>query len=90
MLLNSTIYLTGLTIIRLIIYSLIMFREFYKYTSAGDSERNAFLKICRHTLEEYKRRLIEQNKRAYKLTQKHLFSDERATPDSRFEYNLHK
>jgi len=35
-------------------------------------------------LEEYKRRLIEQNKRAYKLTQKHLFSDERATPDSRF------
>uniref|UniRef100_A0A914GU76 Ancestral coatomer element 1 Sec16/Sec31 domain-containing protein n=1 Tax=Globodera rostochiensis TaxID=31243 RepID=A0A914GU76_GLORO len=58
-------------------------REFFKYTSAGDSERVAFLKICRLTLEEYKRRALEQNKRAYKLSQKHLFSDGRATPDSR-------
>uniref|UniRef100_A0A183CE71 Sec16_C domain-containing protein n=1 Tax=Globodera pallida TaxID=36090 RepID=A0A183CE71_GLOPA len=55
-------------------------REFFKYTSAGDSER-----ICRLTLEEYKRRALEQNKRAYKLSQKHLFSDGRATPDSRME-----
>ena len=58
-------------------------REFYKYTSAGDNERKAFVKICRHTLAEYKRRTLEMNKRAYKMTQKHLFSDERDTPDSR-------
>uniref|UniRef100_A0A1I8AWQ3 Sec16_C domain-containing protein n=1 Tax=Meloidogyne hapla TaxID=6305 RepID=A0A1I8AWQ3_MELHA len=58
-------------------------REFFKYTSAGDSERGAFLKICRHTLQEYKRRMLERNKLAYKLAQKHLFSDERATSGSR-------
>ncbi|KAL3124960.1 hypothetical protein niasHT_001853 [Heterodera trifolii] len=58
-------------------------REFFKYTSAGDSERVAFLKICRITFEEYKRRAIEHNKRAYKLSQKHMFSDGRASPDSR-------
>jgi hypothetical protein len=79
----------------------IIIREFYKYTSAGDNERKAFVKvrilmahcdelvdlllfqICRHTLAEYKRRTLEMNKRAYKMTQKHLFSDERDTPDSR-------
>uniref|UniRef100_A0A915PB92 Protein transport protein sec16 n=1 Tax=Meloidogyne floridensis TaxID=298350 RepID=A0A915PB92_9BILA len=58
-------------------------KEFFKYTSAGDSERGAFLKICRHTLQEYKRRMLERNKLAYKLAQKHLFSDERATSGSR-------
>jgi len=41
------------------------------------------MQICKHTHEEYKRRMIKRNQQAYKLTQKHLFSDERDTPDSR-------
>uniref|UniRef100_A0A915CMQ5 Protein transport protein sec16 n=1 Tax=Ditylenchus dipsaci TaxID=166011 RepID=A0A915CMQ5_9BILA len=58
-------------------------REFYKYTCEGCTEDVALWKICKHTQEEYKQKVIKRNQEAYKLTQKHLFSDERETPDSR-------
>uniref|UniRef100_A0A7E4URD7 Protein transport protein sec16 n=1 Tax=Panagrellus redivivus TaxID=6233 RepID=A0A7E4URD7_PANRE len=58
-------------------------REFYKYQSQGMNEDSALVEICKVTQAEYnaKRNLI--NKQAYERTQRHLFSDDRATPDSR-------
>lgn len=39
--------------------------------------------ICKHTRDEYDTRRQRYNKQAYDRSRQHLFSDDRATPDSR-------
>ncbi|KAE9550734.1 hypothetical protein FO519_006056 [Halicephalobus sp. NKZ332] len=58
-------------------------REFFRYTAEGCSETEALVKICRHTKDEYDARRQRANKIAYDRSRRHLFSDDRATPDSR-------
>jgi hypothetical protein len=58
-------------------------REFYKYTADGDTDDVALLKICKHTRDEYDLRRQRLHKEAYDRSRQHLFSDDRATPDSR-------
>ncbi|KAI1732588.1 eukaryotic aspartyl protease domain-containing protein [Ditylenchus destructor] len=53
-------------------------REFYKYTSQGCTEDVALWKICKHTQEEYKQKVLRKNQQVYK----HLFSEERDSLDS--------
>ena len=58
-------------------------REFFRYTAEGCTETEALVKICRHTKDEYDARRQRANKMAYDRSRRHLFSDDRATPDSR-------
>jgi hypothetical protein len=58
-------------------------REFFKYTADGDTDDVALLKICKHTRDEYDLRRQRLHKEAYDRSRQHLFSDDRATPDSR-------
>ncbi|KAI1713168.1 sec23-binding domain of sec16 domain-containing protein [Ditylenchus destructor] len=85
---EKTAYLYYFTLYRKYLTPVVTFknvfnREFYKYTCQGSTEDVALWKICKHTQEEYKQKIIKRNQEAYKLSQKHLFSDERDTPDSR-------
>ncbi|TKR83268.1 hypothetical protein L596_016889 [Steinernema carpocapsae] len=67
-------------------FSMLFNRELYKYKCEGLNDAAALEKICKHTADEYKMENEQRKKeksKAYDRTQKQLFSDDRATPDSR-------
>uniref|UniRef100_A0A914ZD02 FERM domain-containing protein n=1 Tax=Parascaris univalens TaxID=6257 RepID=A0A914ZD02_PARUN len=58
-------------------------REYYNYTCDGDSSEVALWKICKHTQDEFNAKRSANHLKAYEMSQKQLFSDDRETPDSR-------
>ncbi|VDK77665.1 unnamed protein product [Litomosoides sigmodontis] len=58
-------------------------REYFSYMCEGDSAEVALWKICKHTQEEYIAKRSANQLKAYEMSQKQLFSDERETLDSR-------
>lgn len=65
-------------------FKMVFNREFYKLRCEGFGELDALEEIRKRTEAEWKWKRAKENKRAYERSRKHLFSDERATPDSRY------
>ncbi|VDN04648.1 unnamed protein product [Thelazia callipaeda] len=62
-------------------------REYFSYMCEGDSAEIALWKICKHTQEEFLAKRSANHLKAYEMSQKQLFSDDRETLDSRFSFS---
>ncbi|VDN18065.1 unnamed protein product [Gongylonema pulchrum] len=58
-------------------------REYFSYMCEGDSAELALWKICKHTQDEFIAKRSVNHLKAYEMSQKQLFSDDRETLDSR-------